>query len=45
MTKKQALEILKSHQAWRMGMDIPPVDGLDLSNALDKAIEALTDKK
>jgi len=36
MTKKQALNILKKHNDWRRGEDIPMVEA-----AIDKAIDVL----
>ena len=41
MTKKQALNILKKHNAWRRGEDIPMVEAKDIGMAIDKAIDVL----
>ena len=39
MTIKQAISILKKHQKWRMGADIPQIEPSIISEAINKIIE------
>lgn len=41
MTEPEALRILKLHQQWRLGADIPPTSPYDLTSALEIAINLM----
>ena len=41
MNQQNAIEVLKAHQEWRMGADIPPTDPKQLTAAIDVVLEAM----
>lgn len=43
MTTKEALKILKVHNEWRRGADIPMPHPTEIGVAIDKAIEVMED--
>lgn len=44
MTTKEAIEILKVHNKWRRGAEIPMLHPTEIGVAIDKAIEVMEGK-
>lgn len=44
MNQQQAVKILKQHNAWRRGDEIPQLDPKDVGEAIDTAVRLLSKK-
>lgn len=45
MTSDQVVALLKQHNAWRRGEEIPQLDPKDVGEAIDAAIHLLSSRK
>ena len=41
MKISDATNVLRSHNDWRQGVDIPPVDSTDLTRSIDAVLDEL----